>query len=300
MSTAPDGIVQRIQRLLALAGNNPNEAEAAQAAAKAQELLAQYNLTVAQLDEEKRARGGDITGAKRVKEQATKHGMFKYQRKLWQSLADANFCIYWSQAAWTNGIYSHHKHYLVGREDNVVTVKLMGEYIEQAVARLGNGRGGKELHSFKMGAIDRICQRLWDKKAEMLRGDRPAENTAPGTTALTLRNVVDKESYENQCYLYGKETVDGWERDREERRRKWEQEAAVAVNIPDAEPEPETEAQRRKREAREQRENDRWRARQARERAKVDWNAYHQGAAAGNDVGLDAQIDRTRSKGSIE
>lgn len=42
-------IIQKIEKLLALAENNPNENETAAAAAKAQKLIAQYNIDVANL-----------------------------------------------------------------------------------------------------------------------------------------------------------------------------------------------------------------------------------------------------------
>jgi len=43
-------VVERVRKLLALAARNPNEAEATAAAAKAQELLAFYNLDMATVE----------------------------------------------------------------------------------------------------------------------------------------------------------------------------------------------------------------------------------------------------------
>lgn len=45
-------VIERVTKLLALAGNNPNEAEAAAAAAQAQKLLEQYNLDMAMFAED--------------------------------------------------------------------------------------------------------------------------------------------------------------------------------------------------------------------------------------------------------
>ena len=48
---AEEKIIQKIQNLLDLANNNPNENEAIAAALKAQELMAKYNIEMAQLDD---------------------------------------------------------------------------------------------------------------------------------------------------------------------------------------------------------------------------------------------------------
>ena len=44
-------IISKIEKLLALAGNNPSEAEAQAALLKAQQLMAEHNLDMAQFEE---------------------------------------------------------------------------------------------------------------------------------------------------------------------------------------------------------------------------------------------------------
>ncbi len=60
---------------------------------------------------------------------------------------------------------------------------------------------------------------------------------------------------------------------------------------------PETDAQRRKRKEKEQREYDRWRAQGERRDARKDWGGYRRGQQAGDDVGLDRQVERKAAKG---
>ena len=50
-----DKILEKVKKLLALAGNNPSQAEAEAAAAKAQALLQEYNLTLKDVDGEEEA-----------------------------------------------------------------------------------------------------------------------------------------------------------------------------------------------------------------------------------------------------
>lgn len=47
-------ILEKVKKLLALAGNNPSEEEAKAASLKAQQLMAEYNLTLSEADEDKK------------------------------------------------------------------------------------------------------------------------------------------------------------------------------------------------------------------------------------------------------
>src|SRR5438105_14791415 len=100
MSTQPTDpttmtrIIDKIRKLFALAGNNTSEAEAASAMAKAQEMLASYNLEMSMLDTAE-VKKHDQADGKRTKEKVERSAMFAYIRKLWEALAEANFCVYW-------------------------------------------------------------------------------------------------------------------------------------------------------------------------------------------------------------
>jgi hypothetical protein len=88
----PESLVARIRKLLALAGNNSNENEATLAAAKAQELLAAYNLEMSELGDEQPSED-----AGREKSNAFEAATADWQVTLMAALADANFCLHWTE-----------------------------------------------------------------------------------------------------------------------------------------------------------------------------------------------------------
>ena len=79
-------VVEKVRKLLSLAAKNTNEAEAASATAKAQELLVAYNLDMSAIGE-----GGESGAREDAKQRG---GMYIYERKLWQQIAELNFCFY--------------------------------------------------------------------------------------------------------------------------------------------------------------------------------------------------------------
>ena len=139
-------IVQRVEKLLALANRKKgNEAEAAAAAAKAQEMLAAYNIDMAMVEQG--------TGSSGRREEA-KHsgGVYLYQRDLWRAVAELNFCMYWTQSGWKKievnrraydgtlrketNYKLQYEHRVVGRTVNVQLTRTMSSYLEQTIERL--------------------------------------------------------------------------------------------------------------------------------------------------------------------
>jgi hypothetical protein len=310
MSTLDSSIVDKIKKLLALAGNNPNEAEATSALAKAQELLARYNLSMAQLDQS-RGTAKETTEAEgtRTKTKVERSSaMFTYQRSLWAALAETNFCVYWSTKIFhESGIYSTHHHNLVGREENVKTVELMGVYLEQAVNRLCPYKSGKDVNLWKTGCIERICERL---KEDATSYNKSMEDSASQCTGIAIADVRDRETHANHMYQH----PDGawwcpcqrcYAVRSAENTRRWNEELAKQRAMPTAAVETigvkkETDAQRRKREEREERESNRYwnkhAKRESQERAKRESEAFKNGRITGNSVSLNSQIDKGQSR----
>lgn len=83
-----EAIIKKIENLLALAGNNPNEHEAIAAALKAQELMAKYNVELADIE-------GNNTSQEISKEiydiKKSNHNVNKWKYKLSNIIA-RNFC----------------------------------------------------------------------------------------------------------------------------------------------------------------------------------------------------------------
>jgi hypothetical protein len=190
-------------------------------------------------------------------------------------------------------------------------------------------------HSFKEGAAVRLVERLQQRKREIVeQADREAREAKarashPGATSgamvIFMSDVVqDEEDANNDLYnglpagtTAAKRRANEAENAAREAKRTalvqagedpdvawylswgYDEERARKLATPEA-PKVETEAERNKREARERRENERWQereyARQRREANRLDPAAYRKGKQAGDDIGLDTQIEKQERK----
>lgn len=236
-----DAVLDRIVKLLKLAGNNPNSHESASAAAKAQEIMTQYNLDMGSIE-----RKSGAADDKREKE-AVEGGFYKYNRDLYAAVAALNFCMHWigegmvpfdkenatnaQMRDWRNaGKPENFKtlrkiHQLIGRRVNVAATKVMASYLEQAVERIlreemeaynygSNMLYSKWAMSFREGAVANLVERIQEErdraeeerakkaKAEKTRAAHPS--AAPSTsTALTLTDYTKSEEIGNYDARYG-------------------------------------------------------------------------------------------------
>lgn len=226
-------VISKVEKLLRLAGSNPNEAEAAAATAKAMELLAAYNLDLGMVGE------NSEKDTKR-EELAAKGGAYVYQRELWGSVAKLNFCLYWNQRKrviyhlktrdWVRHQYHH---FFVGRSVNVVLTKTMSEYLEGAIERImrerlvqkvfGHGTTlpiseipSTELFSswavsYRTGAADRVIEKIEDRRRAMAEEEatkaRAAQHAAERagvstSTAVTIGSFTKSEREANNEFRF--------------------------------------------------------------------------------------------------
>jgi hypothetical protein len=206
-------IAERIRKLLALANNNPSEAEAAIALERASALMAEHNLTMAQVDAHGRGEG-------RVEE---KHkGAYKRQtwaRKIWGAVSDVNFCMYYYYTSqrgdkWRKkpeGGYERvagrevDEHVIIGTRANVETTKAMVEYLNSTIERLARESGfwgERDLHAFKLGCAQRLAVRLRLLKDKRARTKRPS---TPTTLPVLADVYAAHEAANNELYakIYG-------------------------------------------------------------------------------------------------
>jgi len=197
-------IAERIRKLLALASNNPSEAEATIALERASALMAEHNLTMAQVD----AHG---TGDERVEE---KHnGAYRQQtwaRNIWGSVCDLNFCLYFyvssqrSRGRWLPEKQCYapprevDEHKIIGTRSNVETTKAMVDYLITTIERLARESGligQRDLHAFKLGCARRLSVRL-----DLLRHKRAEEKKPPSasSTLPVLRDVYAAHQAANE------------------------------------------------------------------------------------------------------
>ena len=312
-------IVERVRKLLALAKNNPNEQEAASAAAKAQELLEAYNLEMSDTHETKVAQRAD---------KKRDGGLYKWQRNIWNGVARLNFCHYISIRGLSAG--SVYEHRVIGSHANVLTTELMAQYLQDTVERLAQNWAYqnhyksvfvKESIAYREGMADRICDKLWERRSKVLEEERTrireeaaqraARNEAdPGSTHLTLVEIISTEADFNNDYL------NGWKlgttaRNKHESEIRWkayqaEQERKQKAYEEWAKANPEEAA---KLEAKALREAAEWEARNAKKKGRAvrprkmtaeekrrNLPSYEDGWRKGVEVGIDRQVDKTNKE----
>lgn len=317
--------VEQVEKLLRLAAKNPNQAEAAAAASKAQEILTKYNLDMAAVESNSGASSGKREDAK------LKGGLYHYQRDLWRAVADLNFCLYWNMYVRDPNKVGRRRRYnydagrivtekvqggyvfqhrVVGRKVNVALTRVMSEYLEQAIERLTRERftDPKEFFtrsatSYREGMAEEIVGKIYEKRKHTLAAEKRKEREATRAaadggakgTALTIAGLAKQEKDANYDFIYGEGTSAQWAADAatsaEEARKEEERYAKWAkANPKEAQELEEKERKRRRsygpRDYKDKKDDNR------------DWSMYTAGREAGKKVGLDPQTSQ-RSAGAL-
>lgn len=261
--------VEKVVKILRLAAKNPNENEAAAAAAKAQELLAQYNLDMTVIEANSGASSGKREDAK------TKGGLYVYQRELWKAVADLNFCMYFNLYTRDPDKISRRKdrytgmvvkskggwkfeHRLVGRVVNTTATRTMAQYLEQTIERLTREKVNndpKEFFTrwamgFREGLADAIEDKLYERRKHLLAAEERKEQEARKaaakaeaaghsiSTTLTLADVAKSEEQANYDFIHGEGAWAKREARRARNDAEWEkQQQAIAADEAKAEAE---------------------------------------------------------------
>lgn len=318
--------IDKIEKLMRLAGANPNEAEASAALAKAQELLVAYNLTMAVVEQASGQSG------KRLQEMVA-GGMHKYQRKLWRYIAELNFCMYWTQKNQVRdgsvqakrGRRHTHEHRLVGRTVNVSATRGMALYLDHTIERLCREMLGGDAHksfysrdavAFREGIADRVIEKIIDRRDEMVAREerdkaaaakKAAEQGLSLATTLTVAGLTEAERDANMDFIHGeghsareRQRNAEWEAGREERRQRQAAADAAAeraysqwaqANPKEAAKEAAKERARERRRATSNGDYRRYRYRQTEEDMRKDTGSYRAGYAKGEGVSIDPQVE---------
>jgi hypothetical protein len=256
-------IIERITKLLALAKDgNAFENEADVAMAKAQEIAKLNNLSIAEIESE----GKKAEGGARAEEETKKKAVFEWQRNLMMALCEVNYCycsVIYGKARDlsvrdekgkvidpdSDEFKARHPYYyhsprktipkgyrIIGRESNVVTVKVMFDYLLKTIGRITHEEAGhnmsREAKSFKEGCSDRLVERIKKRHLEALRAQEEevqrkrkeaqaranhpgAAPNSPGTAlVISLIDYAQRELDLNNDYKQG------WEPGTTERKRK--------------------------------------------------------------------------------
>ncbi len=183
-------ILDKIQKLLSLA-NSPNENEAAMAAAKAQELMAIHGIESVEVDNTE----ADID---RVAIE-TSGKMPNWKKVLATAVATNNFC----KCLICYNYMGTHVEY-IGTKLHITNATLIYQYLSQAIERVlkanpaPHGYSTKSWNTnFRLGAANRIWQRLNEKTANMKANGIPTA----GVSALAIVNEWDKHDAAIAEYL---------------------------------------------------------------------------------------------------
>lgn len=315
-------VAEKIKKLLKLA-SSPNTNEAAAAAAKAQKLLEDYNLT---MDDVESSRGENQRVDEKIAEVFASHD---WQESLWHSVAELNFCLHGTY--WAKKFHGKHRtifmadgskkeipvnkwewryvksHRIIGKKVNVAISRHMAIYLEAAIERAlseqkaswkrtGYYVTNADYNSFRIGAAYAITNRIWDRRSDRLSKERAAHKKAmeaadaqfSGGTALALATYIDKETDANLDFLHG----EGYSAKKAAERRAQQQKEAAFAAMSEAEytawaaANPE-EARARAKATKEQ---ERWSKSQSKGKTVFSGTGYWAGKSAGDKISLDEQV----------
>lgn len=191
MEQPSEKVLDRIKKLLALASNNPNPNEAEIAMKRAHALLAQYNLSASDLEKD---RDDKYQRTDWILKQSG-----PWARRCAQYIAKLYFCKYYY-------IHQHGRvdqHFVIGRETNVQTARMIIEYVLQTINQeaVTGGRinGTPWRNSFRNAAAHIIRERCNRMIAESCRGETVVE----GTTLPVLFDLYKKEEQNAEQHLDG-------------------------------------------------------------------------------------------------
>lgn len=205
-----DKILARLKKVLALA-QSPNENEAARAMEKVQEILAEHNLSIADLEDKPVV---EINAGTRLEE------AYPYRRVLASSVAQLYFCTYYYEVhrkVTASGGYNMDKHMFVGAPHNTGVARSMFDYLFKTVDRLSkeaadeNANGGSKwsyMTSFRVACSQRLCARIAKRIAEAKAGTAKASGggTLPALASLYNQAQVVNSDFMNQAIPEMKQT----------------------------------------------------------------------------------------------
>jgi hypothetical protein len=207
--TVTDDVVRKIQLLFALAERAAgNEAEAAAAMAKAQELLAKHNLDLATVQDAAVAGGVNATKAeaRHEKADAKRNATYKWTQDLYRAVAEANYCKYWAaetrvENEKTGRVRWVKRHRVLGRVDNTTVVLMMGDYLYATIMRLlpydKTSRLSADAIAWCEGCVARLSERIAAKAEAMRTPDYAAQGEAGYCTAIAVRDMAAAEEIGN-------------------------------------------------------------------------------------------------------
>lgn len=198
-------VIDKIRKLLALS-QSPNENEAASAAAKAQAMLAEHCLHMAEVE----SQGGAKVDANFTMDNALQTESVKWRRWIANAVAQMYFCSHFFSHKYqprTSGVgYKRtDTHTFVGAAENIEVCKMMFTYLCATVVRLSL-EGAKQqardkssyITSFRQACAARLHSRIKERIAAAKRGE---VKTEAGTNLPALMNLYTDTHNKLQAYI---------------------------------------------------------------------------------------------------
>ncbi|MEH1923239.1 DUF2786 domain-containing protein [Nostoc sp.] len=183
-------IADKIRKLFALS-QSPNEAEASAAAAKAQEMLTRYNLSIASLQ--------DWT-PQPLEEEVIRQfkRMTSWKFILLSGVCWGNYCC-----AIARHYHSGSKMIILGRKVNIVSTRIQFEYLEQTIERLAKQAVGDRAfrNAFKLGAANRLVNRILENREQQKNGGIAGTAESVAVPAIIVQALYEKLESELEAYL---------------------------------------------------------------------------------------------------
>lgn len=225
MTTPQTKTIERVLKLLALSKDKgATEAEATLALQKAQELMHDANLTMAELEANGQSAG---EGGVREKTAMENKSPYKWHRDLMNQIAELNsvYCAIrmerrggaryddgdWERKSATETFVGYT---LIGRQANVASTRVMFEYLTATVERLGREWAGNKANwfttdafNFKRGCAERVIQRLAMRHEENVANqerearEAKARQSHPASATGNAVVVVMRDYYQNEVDL---------------------------------------------------------------------------------------------------
>ena len=199
--TTPDSILAKIKKLQALTtdrGATPEEA--ATAAAKAQALLFEHNLSQCDVDTKEQA-GPDPYGKVETTLEGANRNTVTWRRTLLYTIAKHNFCTAITLPNQTKMI-------VIGKRSNVETALYLNHILVREIERLAIEAGKTVLAnraaymvSFCRGAVSTIHKRLQEQQQESEQTATSTTNARGARNAVAIR-TMSQELNKAVCHFY--------------------------------------------------------------------------------------------------
>ncbi len=188
-----DRIIERIQKLLNLAGNNPNEIEREAAMKKALAILAEHNLEMSDVQENDQS--------EEVGQQRKEGRTGPWARSIYEAIGRLYFCRYvYVNNTWPK---KHTVHVFIGKDGNAAIAHEMAKWVSEALWAEGL-KGKRELNmnnSYLTSFLNSASVTIQNRVNTIIR--KAKEDGLKGTTgtALVVSNLYDQAAEANALYV---------------------------------------------------------------------------------------------------